>query len=75
VLTLSVYAFTFGHYLAHVLGLGTTWPRLFAVAIVAGLVAINLRRVGVSQIVEEVTVWFKLAILLRSIARNRLSFE
>lgn len=65
VLTVSVYAFTFGHYLSTVLGLGTTlWPRILAVAAVVVLVLVNLRGVGDSQKLEEVTVWAKLAILL-----------
>ncbi|GGG69592.1 hypothetical protein GCM10011374_37550 [Kocuria dechangensis] len=65
VLTVSVYAFTFGHYLATVLGLSTSlWPRAFAVAIVVVLVLVNLRGVGDSQRLEEITVWAKLAILI-----------
>lgn len=65
VLTVSVYAFTFGHYLSTVLGLGTgLWPRVFGVSIVAVLVLVNLRGVGDSQKLEEITVWGKLAILL-----------
>jgi amino acid transporter len=63
VLTVAVYAFTFGHYLAHVLGLGDPWPRMFAVLIVAAIAFVNLRGVGDSQRVEEVTVWAKLVIL------------
>lgn len=65
VLTLSVYAFTFGHYLANVLDVShTLWPRIFAVAIIAALVGLNLRGVGDAQRVEEVTVWAKLAVLV-----------
>lgn len=65
VLTLSVYAFTFGHYLANVVDLSPPWwPRIFALAILATLVAVNLRGVGDAQRVEVVTVWAKLAVLL-----------
>lgn len=65
VLTLSVYAFTFGHYLANVLDLQRAWwPRIFAVAIIAALVALNLRAVGEAQRVEVFTVWGKLAVLV-----------
>lgn len=65
VLTMAVYAFTFGHYLANVLGVDAAiWARVFAVAVVAALVLINLRGVGDAQRIEEITVWGKLAVLL-----------
>ncbi len=65
VLTLSVYGFTFGHYLANVFGLSAgLWPRVFGAVLIAALVALNLRGVGDSQRVEEITVWAKLAVLL-----------
>jgi amino acid transporter len=64
VLTMSVYAFTFGHYLGEVLGLGPLAVRLAAVVIVAALVIVNLRGVGDSARLEIVAVWAKLAVLL-----------
>ncbi|MCA9563482.1 MAG: amino acid permease [Myxococcales bacterium] len=64
VLTISVYAFTFGHYLSHVMGLGEVASRIAAISIVAVLVAVNLRGVGDASWVEIVTVWGKLAVLL-----------
>lgn len=65
VLTMAVYAFTFGHYLSNVLGVSPgVWSRVFGVGIVAVLVGLNLRTVGDNQRVEEITVWAKLAVLL-----------
>ena len=64
VLTLAVYAFTFGHYTAEVAGLGGFWARAFAVAIVLALAALNLRGVGGSAKFEIYSVWGKLAVLL-----------
>lgn len=64
VLTMSVYAFTFGHYLSYVLGVSSgVWSRVFGVGIVVAFVALNLRDVGDSQRVEEITVWAKMAVL------------
>lgn len=64
VLTNAVYAFTFGEYLGHVVGLGPWFPRVAAVAIVAIFVLINLRGVGEAGGVEVLLVWFKLFVLL-----------
>jgi len=64
VLTISVYAFTFGHYLAHALSLGSWLPRVSALAVIAVLTRVNLRGVGESSLVEIVTVWGKLTVLL-----------
>lgn len=76
VLTLAVYAFTFGHYLANVLGLATgVWPRVFAVGIIAALVSVNLRGVGDSQRLEEITVWAKMAVLLGLAAIGLVRFD
>ncbi len=63
-LTLSVYAFTFGHYLAEVFGAGAWLPRACAVAVMALLVGLNLRGVGDASRLEVVAVWGKLAILV-----------
>lgn len=42
-LTNAVYAFTFGQYLGHVLGLGPWFPRTAGIAIVALFIGLNLR--------------------------------
>ncbi|EXJ16064.1 APC family permease [Imhoffiella purpurea] len=64
VLTVSVYAFTFGHYLAHAFSLGAWFPRLCALAVIAALTFVNLRGVAASAGLEIVTVWGKLAVLV-----------
>lgn len=64
VLTISVYAFTFAHYTDAVFELGPWFVRGCSLAIVAGIVGINLVGVGESAWLEIVTVWGKLAILL-----------
>ena len=64
ILTISVYAFTFGHYVAHVFNLGSWLPRVLAFAIIAALALVNLRGVGESSKLEIITVWGKLFVLL-----------
>lgn len=64
VLTMAVYAFTFGHYAAEVFGLNGFWARVLAVAIVVALAALNLRGVGGSAKFEIYAVWGKLAVLV-----------
>jgi amino acid transporter len=64
VLTMSVYAYTFGHYLGEVMGLNFITVRLAMVAIIAALVVVNLMGVGESAWVEITTVWGKLAVLV-----------
>ncbi len=64
ILTLSVYAFTFGHYIANILGSGNWLPRLLALSIIFLLAFVNLRGVGDSSRVEIITVWGKLFVLL-----------
>jgi amino acid transporter len=64
VLTISVYAFTFGHYLAHLTGQGTWLPRVCAVMAVAVLMGVNLRGVGEASRVEVIAVWGKLLVLV-----------
>jgi amino acid transporter len=64
VLTNSVYAFTFGHYLAHVLGAGDWVPRVCAVGVIAFFTGLNLRGVGEAGAAEIVLVWFKLSVLI-----------
>lgn len=64
VLTNAVYAFTFGHYLGYVVGLGPWFPRAAGVAIMVVFIGLNLRGVGEAGGVEIVLVWFKLAVLV-----------
>ncbi|HET9066150.1 MAG TPA: APC family permease [Gemmatimonadales bacterium] len=64
ILTNAVYAFTFGQYLGHVVGLGPWFPRVAAVGILALFVGVNLRGVGEAGGLEIILVWFKLAVLL-----------
>lgn len=64
VLTNAVNAFTFGHYLAHVLGLGSWFARTAASAIMAVFIGLNLRSLGPSSGVEIVLVWSPLFVLV-----------
>lgn len=64
VLTNAVYAFTFGQYLGHVVGLGPWFSRTAGVAIVALFIGLNLRGVGEAGGVEVFLVWFKLLVLV-----------
>jgi amino acid transporter len=64
VLTNAVYAFTFGQYLGHIVGVGPWFPRAAAVFVVALFVAINLRGVGEASGIEIFLVWFKLIVLI-----------
>lgn len=64
ILTLSVYAFTFGHYVAHVFNIGSWLPRVLALMIIAILTGVNLKGVGNASKVEIVTVYGKLLVLL-----------
>jgi len=63
VLALAVYAFTFGHYVAGVLGTGEAVARLGAVVVLAAFWAINTRGVGASSLTEDAVVAAKLAVL------------
>jgi amino acid transporter len=64
VLTMSVYAYTFGHYLGEVVGLDFITVRIAMAAIIATLVVVNLLGVGESAWLEITTVWGKLAVLV-----------
>ena len=63
VLTVSVYAFTFGHYVAFAFGGGAVVARLAALAIVGVLIVLNLRGTGQAAVAEIVMVWGGIAIL------------
>lgn len=64
VLTISVYGFTFGHYLQAVAGGGLWVPRAAAATIIVVLVGVNLMGVGEASNLEIFAVWGKLAILI-----------
>jgi amino acid transporter len=64
VLTNAVYAFTFGEYLGHVLGLGAIGARISAAAILLAFIGLNLRGTGEAGGVEVFLVWFKLVVLV-----------
>jgi amino acid transporter len=64
VLTNAVYAFTFGQYLGHVVGLGPWFPRVTGIAVIAVFIGLNLRGVGEAGGVEVFLVWFKLFVLV-----------
>lgn len=62
-LTVSVYAYTFGAYMANALG-GPVWmPQALAVASIVVLAGINIMGAGEASMVEIVAVWGKLIIL------------
>lgn len=62
--TNAVYAFTFGQYLGHVLGLGEWVTRGSGVAVIAAYVLLNLKGAGKAGGVEVVMVWFKVFVLV-----------
>lgn len=64
ILTMAVYAFTFGHYAGAVAGLSPWIVRTLAAAIIAVLAGVNLLGVGKSSWLEILTVWGKLAVLV-----------
>jgi amino acid transporter len=64
ILTISVYAFTFGHYLGNMFGLGAWFPRVCSATIIGVLIGVNLRGVGEASGLEIVTVWGKLLVLV-----------
>ena len=64
VLTIAVYAFTFGQYIGYVAGLGPWFTRLSGIVIVTLFIVLNLRGVGEAGGVEIFLVWIKLAVLV-----------
>jgi len=63
VFALAVYAFTFGHYLAHVLGATELVARVSSIGILLLFVIVNLRGVTTSGLTEDIVVVAKLAVL------------
>lgn len=64
ILTNAVYAFTFGQYLGHVVGLGPWFSRVAGLVIISLFTVLNLHDVGETGAVEIFFVWFKLVVLL-----------
>lgn len=64
ILTLSVYAFTFGHYVANIFNISSWLPRVLAFVVIAILTLVNLKGVGNASRVEIITVYGKLFVLL-----------
>ncbi|PSN12835.1 amino acid permease, partial [filamentous cyanobacterium CCP5] len=64
VLTMSVYAYAFGHYVAFALGAGPWVTRGLAIAIMAVLISLNLMGTGKTSSVEIVIVVGNLIILI-----------
>jgi amino acid transporter len=75
VLTNAVYAFTFGQYLGHVVGLGPWFSRAAAVAVMTLFIGLNLRGVGEAGKLEVLMVWFKLAVLVGIAAWGLASWD
>ncbi|RDK88773.1 APC family permease [Marinirhabdus gelatinilytica] len=63
ILTLSVYAFTFGEYVAHIINFGAWLPRVLSVLVIVGLALVNLRGAGNAAKIEIITVWGKVLVL------------
>lgn len=64
VLTISVYCFAFGHYLAFAFNGGPLLMRIFAIGITAALIILNLSGVGKMTTVEIIIVSTNLLVLL-----------
>ena len=64
ILTIAVYAFTFGHYIAQVFDFGPWFPRLLGLLIIAFLTFVNLKGVSNASTFEIVTVYGKLLVLM-----------
>ncbi|MCG6941503.1 MAG: APC family permease [Thiohalocapsa sp.] len=64
VLTISVYAFTFGEYVAHVFNVGPWLPRVLSLVVIGAFTALNLRGVGDISRAEIITVYGKLFVLV-----------
>lgn len=63
IVALAVYAYTFGHYAAHILNLSLFFARLFSLLILAAFLAINLRGVTASAMTEDIVVLIKILVL------------
>lgn len=63
VLTIALYAFAFGHYIAYGLDMGVWTIRILAIGVVAAIIGLNLMGVGKLASVEIFIVWTNLAVL------------
>lgn len=63
-LTIALYAYAFGQYVAHAFGWGAPWPKVLAVAVLAALTGLNLVGIGKIKSVEMVIVTANLLVLL-----------
>lgn len=64
ILSLSVYGYTFGHYVAHALSVGSGLPQALSLAIIGLLTLVNMRGVKDSSGIEIITVWGKVIVLV-----------
>lgn len=64
ILTVSVYGFTFGKYVAHVFNLGEWFPGVLSIFIILCITIVNLIGIGEASWLEIITVWGKLAVLV-----------
>ncbi len=63
VFTLAIYAFTFGHYLGHFLGVPDVAVRLASISVLVVFLLVNLRSVSASGLTEDIVVAGKLLVL------------
>ena len=75
VLTISVYAFTFAHYITDVGHLAPWLTHVLSAAVVVALLAVNLFGVGEASWLEIITVWGKLAVLVALAAIGLWMFD
>jgi len=75
ILTLSVYAFTFGQYLEQLLNYGLWFPRIISIIIILIFMYLNLRGVSDASKLEVFIVWAKLAILVGIAAVGLWKFD
>jgi len=75
ILTLSVYAFTFGQYLRQLLNYGPWFPRIISIIIILIFMYLNLRGVSDASKLEVFIVWAKLAILVGIAAVGLWQFD
>ena len=75
VLTIALYAFAFGHYIAYGLNMGTMITRILAIGIVALIIGLNLMGVGKLASVEIFIVWTNLATLVLLAIYGILHFD
>jgi hypothetical protein len=64
ILTISVYAFTFGEYVSHIFNAGDWLPRALSVLVIAVLAGINLKGVSEASKAEILMVYGKLFVLV-----------